>query len=351
MENAACHGYKKELIGFMKKAYIYPATSINSTASNPYIDDFAGALSGSMIFLNKGKTSRSGILDIFKYMLEADFLFLHWIEDLPNRKAGTLQSLFFLALILPLCRIRGIRIVYTLHNKESHYSRSRTISGIIRKRVIRQACLILCHAKEGLHLPETANLGSRIRYLPHPFRENIVPKHPAKKTIDILIWGAIKPYKGIHQFLEYLEVKGLLSSFGILIAGKIDPESYVADLLRYQSKNIQIHNRFFDTEELNELIDQSKLVLLTYDNRSVLSSGALIYSLSRKAMVIGPNTGSFRDLYHESLIEVYENYDDLLMKISKNLSDPGSFRTKLESYIQHNTWALFGERVSGWLIN
>jgi glycosyltransferase involved in cell wall biosynthesis len=335
----------------MKRAYIYPATSINSTASNPYIDDFKASLTGSVRFLNKSRTSRSGILDIFNYILEIDLLFLHWIEDLPNRKAGTLQSILFVAVILPFCRIRGIRIVYTLHNKESHYSRSQTISRIIRKRVIRQAYLILCHAREGLHLPETAGLGSRIRYLPHPFRESIVPKHASKKTIDILIWGAIQPYKGIHLFLRFLEAKNLLSSFNIRIAGKIEPESYTADLLRYQSGTIQIHNRFIDNEKLNELIDQSKLVLLTYDNRSVLSSGALIYSLSRKARVIGPNTGSFGDLSREGLIEVYDNYDDLLSKISRNLSDPAPYRTKLDAFIENNTWERFGERLSGWLMN
>ncbi len=41
-----------------------------------------------------------------------------------------------------------------------------------------------------------------IRYFPHP----IIPvpqKQPSTKEIDVLIWGAITPYKGIDKFLEF----------------------------------------------------------------------------------------------------------------------------------------------------
>jgi hypothetical protein len=329
----------------MKKAYIYP-NSNKREVTNPYLDDFISALSTNFEFINKDFPSKSGIIDLFKYLNKVDIVFLHWIEDLPDKKGGYFQGFFFIFLVF-LMKLKKVKIFYTLHNKKSHYSTNKWFKKIIRKTIQQNADYIIFHSSDGLKLTPQIKT-TNTKYIPHPLK-NLNTTGTLEKEYDILIWGSIRRYKGIDKFLSFLEEKNLLDKYSIFIIGSIYPPEYEQYLLKFNSEKIKIQNMYIDDAGLNSLITKSRIVLFTYNESSVLSSGALVYSVSQGATVIGPKTGAFEDLYKEGIIGTFNNYDDLLGEIDQHLKQPDKYLDKIPSYISENTWQRFGEKINKWV--
>jgi len=331
----------------MKNSYIYPNTLKTKEEKNPYISDFTNSLSKYFNFLNKDKPTNSGIIDLFKYVSKLDIIFFHWIEDVPDKKGGIAQTFAFYILII-IIKLRRIKIFYTLHNKESHYSTNKFLKKLVKKTILRHSDYIVCHASDGLKLVNN-NQKNKIKYIPHPFKKFNVQDNLDEEKYDILIWGAIRPYKGIDEYLKYLISNKLRNKYKTLIIGKIFPKEYEDELMKYNSDKVQIENKYIDDLTLNSLIAKSKITLFTYNEKSVLSSGALVYSLSQGAMIIGPNIGAFQDLYSEELIDVFENYDDLIKKIDSHLKVGNNYSDKIIKFVDLNTWDNYGEKIAKWI--
>ncbi len=134
------------------------------------------------------------------------------------------------------------------------------------------------------------------------------------------------------------------------MAGKVKGTAYRNRLLRLVSPTIRVEDRFVDDAELYSLIAASHLVLFTYQEESVLSSGALMDSIAAGATVAGPDTGAFRDLGRLGLVITYSGPGDLIEKIDEILDhrltvDPG----KLNAFIEENTWEKFSARLADYL--
>jgi hypothetical protein len=330
----------------MKKAYIYPRTQKKKEVTNPYLSDFVNSLSPYYDFLNLNKPTKYGIYDLIKYVGKIDTIFLNWIEDLPDKKGGYMQSLLFMMLFV-MMKLRKVKIVYVLHNKESHYSSHMLLKKRLRKLLLDHSDYIICHASDGLKIDK--NLKHNIKYLPHPFKDINTENVEVEKKYDILIWGSIREYKGIDTYLNYLESNNLKDKYKTLIIGKIHPVEYEAELVKHRSENILIENKFVDDKTLNNLIHQSRIILFTYNEKSVLSSGALVYSLSQGALVIGPKAGAFQDLKAEGIVDTFEDYDDLIKKLDHYLKNPNTFTDKIKAFAQANNWKNFGVKIAEWI--
>ncbi|MGD2033589.1 MAG: glycosyltransferase, partial [Bacteroidales bacterium] len=292
-----------------------------------------------------------GIFDLYKYLTKIDYLFLNWIEDLPDKKAGWIQSLFFIS-IMPLLKAMKIKIIWTMHNKQSHYSSNRFLKAYLFRFVLRHSDSIITHSNEGVRYFSGFKIGKpeKIRYFPHPLEKKYA-KIKKEKPVDILIWGSLIPYKGIDKFLKYLYDNGLENKYKIVLAGKVNPEEYLSTIQSYCNDNIRLDNRYIPEKELKALISGSKVILFTYEKDSVLSSGALMDSLSYGGFVIGPSTGAFRDLQEEGLIKTYSHYDEIIQILNDNKFAQVKKTDKLESFIRTNSWPEFSSKVSKWILN
>lgn len=333
----------------MNKLYLYPNSP---EITNPYIRFLADALSVNFTVLNYNKPSNKGILDIFRYFKNIDILYLNWIENLPGRYLGYLQSLLFLFLFL-VFKISGRKIVWTLHNKRSHSEKHMILKTMLYKVLIKYSDLVVTHAEEGLELiPD----GTGKLFIPHPVKEkrNDVKSHVSEKEFDIIIWGTIAEYKGVHTFLEFLEKESILSKYRILIAGKVKSINLSRVLNRMASDyaNITLIDQFLSEKNLESLIEKSRIVLFTYQPESVLSSGALSDSLQFDAAIIGPDTGAFHDLSKLNIVRTYAEYSDLMDTIDNQLqkSETNMARdNRILEYIKDNSWKSFSNRISDYL--
>lgn len=325
------------------RAYIYPLTSrLITGVYNPYLDNFMDSTASFIKYINKNHPSSWGIFNLLRFITQIDALFLNWPENIPEKKGGIIQS-FFLLILLRLKKMLKIRVVWTLHNKVSHSSDKLFFKTKLFYALLKRSDLIITHSKEGVIFAESIIPGSsaKLFYFPHP----VVPKQNYScnsKKYDILIWGTIAPYKGIDHFLAYFMDKGLHKKYRVLIVGKILPNDFYQIIKKYESPGIFIDNRYIANEELGELIALSHIVLFTYSSKSVLSSGALIDSISYKASVIGPNVGAFSELGNMGIIKTFDDFEELPDIIDKTIF-AGSIADseKLNNFIYSHTWEKF----------
>lgn len=329
--------------------YIYPHNP-KITFTNPYIKNLENSIKPYFNIVNAKSRSNAGIFKIFKYLPKLQFIWFNWVEDVPDRKGGYLQLVALIFLLL-FKRLFSVRIIWTMHNKLSHYKKNILVKKFIFKLLIRKSDFILTHASEGLEIARKYKVRpqTKLKFFHHPLSNNL-PEKACEKVNDILIWGSIIPYKGIDKFLEYLYENNLAEKWKIKIIGNIPDKDYELKLLKYSNDFIRIQNCFIEFEQLKEEVYKSKFVLFTYLKDSVLSSGALMDSLSMGALVIGPNFGAFRDFEMLKMIKKYENYQEVpnILKAWR-IVDSYENHNKIEVFIGQNKWENFGLTVSCWI--
>ncbi len=335
----------------MKRAYIYPNSAFDDPATpNQYLEEFMDGLSASFTFLNRDYPSTNGILDLKTYFRKIDVLFLHWIEDIPDKRGGLVQTIFFITMVFVL-KILKVKLIWVMHNKASHYGSNKFLKSVLFRFIIRQSSFIITHSKEGLRVLDRYKIKAKnkARYFPHPLVQKSIPK-PSKQTIDILIWGSIIPYKGTDIFLEFLHKNKLEKSYRIMIAGKVRPLEYEKVVEGYCNEFIQLDNRYVPDEEIEQYMADAKVVLFAYDGGSVLSSGALMDSLSYGVNILAPHVGAFKDAQEEGLINTYGSFEELVQLLEKVTQNSEDRRKLIRQFIGENDWRQFSSKVAGWIL-
>ncbi len=325
--------------------YMYPIEDPRKSISkNPYIDKLIKSLEdNSCNIVNKEHISKFGILDLLLYIGKVDTYYLNWVENLPDKRFGWIQSIVFMFIFFIL-KLFGKKIVWMMHNKLSHSKKGLFLKIVTNYILVNYADVILTHSLDGIRFGNIFLKKSRkIEFIHHPLEnktKNI--DHSLDRDIDILIWGSISPYKGIDTFLEYLKNSEVSNQYNIHIVGKITNKELEEKLNRYVTDKIIIENDFVSTQRLEELFNRSKMALFTYAGYSTLSSGALMDTLSYNNYVIGPNVGAFRDLNEEGLIDTFVDFDNLIEKLENGLLNKKLDSGKLDTFIENNSWENFG---------
>lgn len=332
----------------MKKAYFYPISAYIDASI--YTRSFMDCMATYYEILNRSTPSKWGILDLPKYIRNIDTIFLNWIEDLPDKRGGFLQSVFFIVMMVYLRRMK-VKVVWVLHNKGSHYRSNRFLKCTLFRGMMKRSDLIVTHSKEGIHFLKERGIDiSRAVYSAHPLERRFL-EMDVTPSIDLLIWGTIIPYKGVDSFLEYLHARNLGTRYRIQLAGKVKPDDYAAIIKSFCNDYIRLENRYIPENELMKYMGSSKAILFTYDGGSVLSSGALMDSLAYGLNVVAPNVGAFKDAGEDGLIYTYSGFEDLIDNMDNYLSPPVGQMERIEQFISENTWSRFAAKLDRWINN
>jgi hypothetical protein len=310
--------------------YIYPTyTPERDKSGNTYIRDFSECFSKQYeVTNNKGKL---GIVSIF-FNLRADCFILHWVDLIITKQKGFFQVLIFLGAIATLKLLRK-NIVWVLHNKKPHRVNSK-IALYCMRIAAKHSNIIICHACEGKGFVKEkygVKAGNKVRYIPHPvYSIDLYKSLPVKW--DIVIWGTIARYKNIVEFLRFVKSSSSYRDMKILVCGYCPDKDYEKKIIAELSPNISYVNRFLTDEELQKELRSTKCILFTYKLDSVLSSGALVYSLNFNKKIIGPLGGAFKDLM--PIVTCYSSFEDLEhINIDKKVTTE-----YVQKYLQDNTW-------------
>lgn len=322
----------------MKKIYIYPSYDPrHDKTGNTYIRDFHASF-GQMediCVVNRlpGLQTFSMILN-----LDADVFVIHWVELIPGKPLGFLQCLVF-RLVMWLVRMCGKRIVWVLHNKSPHKGRSSTAEKLMAF-MARCSDAVVTHSEEGVRFfagryPDED--AGKCRYIPHPvYSSDVYPPHPEPKW-DYVIWGSVDRRKNVLEFLRFAVSDAELSRKKILVCGQCRDKNHDDEIRSVLADNMTYVSRFLSDDELKYYIGSSRVILFTYNTESVLSSGALIFSLNFMKPVIGPRAGSFADM--PGIVSCYDTFEDI-----PHLRIPENVEEYVVDYMKRNTWSLFAEK-------
>jgi beta-1,4-mannosyltransferase len=308
---------------------------------NPYISDLVNSLSQNFEIANK-KDYKIGVLGLFRYLFRADIFYLNWIENIPNNRFGSLQSLAFFLFLL-LTKVLGKKTVWTLHNKYSHDQKRNYWIDLIFKTMIKYSDLVLTHSQVGLDFinEEYPGHSSKAVYIIHPVAEALPIEPDSEKKYDFLIWGSVQPYKGIVEFLKFVNGSPDMQSLKILIVGKCFDKDYKKEIDKYLSGNVIYLDEFYELKDISVFASQSKFILFPYKTESILSSGSLIDSIRMHACIIGPNDGAFKDLSIYSFIHTYNSFEEIIT-IHKNCkSSPVLYYNQIDKFCEDNSWDRF----------
>lgn len=237
----------------------------------------------------------------------------------PNTIRRKIKYLTWLLMIYAI-RLKGGKIIFTLHNKMNH-DRNRRYNELekITMLILKYAYRVVIHSTESISvvrklIPDTDT--RRIVYVPHPnyitAYHNLKPytNYSRKENeIVLLFMGLMRPYKNIEIIIEAANQLQGITDIHFLICGRVK-ENYRNQLLSLiKGRNITADFRYIDNDEVPSLLELSDALITPYNTESVLNSGAAILAFSFGRTVIGTWTGTTRDI-DESLVYCYDDTND-----------------------------------------
>lgn len=317
----------------------YPYVNIEDDKKNPFNYRFLAGLNE--LELNAQSVRKNfGVVDLFlKFTKTKSYLF-NFIENLPDRRFGIIQSIFFI-LFLILAKVFNKKILWCAHNKISHSRNKFFIKKLLFRLLAIFANKILVLSSSGkIFLRPFVLNNKKIFVINHPtysFKNNLI-KSKKDFDIDFLIWGEIFPYKGVSSFLDFCESSIFFKNKRIHIAGLIKDKNILNSSSYNNMNNLSIKNKFIDEKELIDLHLRSKYIFFSYEHDSAIASAALNFSLSLKSNILASNVGQFSDLGKKGLLNTYDNFEDI-ERILTNNTEPNI--SEISKYLKDNSWEKF----------
>ena len=272
---------------------------------NPYLDLFYGALRPGNV------EKRRGGVPSLTWLARAegvDAVHFHWPDRLWSGGRAAPRVGRFLA-FLALARLRGIRLIWTVHNLTPHEGEG-AASRLARRTLGRHADLLICHddrtaeavkrqyrpAGEVVVMPH----GNYAGCYPEPQpRDEVLRRLGLRTDLPVVSCvGNIRTYKGTDIACDAVE--RLAGRVQLLIAGPAHPEFDAAGLA---SRVEEIEGAFFldralSDAEFADLTAASDLVLLPY--RKITGSGVLHAAWTLGRAVVASDLPYFRETSAEA---------------------------------------------------
>lgn len=238
-----------------------------------------------------------------------DVWHLHWPESLLNIRNAPLAAFklsSFLA-IIDLIRLRGGKIIWTVHNLGAHDALHPTLEGMFWRHFISRVDGVISLSKRGLIL--AGQKFPRLRVLPATviphghYRDQYPPcRVDARAALGIpeearvfLFFGEVREYKNVDALIRaFRNLK--LSNVVLYVVGRPWSASLTETIRREaaQDRRVHLELEFIQRGQVAKYLDASNLVVLPY--RQILNSGAALLALSLNRPVLVPDQGSMGDL-------------------------------------------------------
>jgi glycosyltransferase involved in cell wall biosynthesis len=276
------------------------------------------AAGGDVAFGRKG--GPLPVIDAVSKEGKVDVLHLHWAHrwfGVPPQKADIpliREKIFFqsLRLITELfwLKLKGIKIIWTVHNVLGHSSLNANQELLFRRVLSRLCDHLVVHcpvARSKIIDAYRLSTDINIAVIPHGHYidcyENEITEDEARRSLSVssnetafLFLGQIRPYKGIFELIDAF--KRLETSRAILIiagggCGNNRIEQKVQDLCKMEGQ-IHLVLQFVPDKQVQLYMNAADVVVLPF--KKVLTSGSLMLALSFGRPIIAPRLGCVSDV-------------------------------------------------------
>lgn len=334
---------KYEENGKMKNNKTYAVHLPDYRNANPYQSLLASALSKEHVETAFIPFSLSllPLTKSIKGMKSVDVVHVHWITDILQPLMWTKSNLVFyikfslLIIDVFLVRLRGKKVVWTVHNKLAHQQLNTKRELLVRKWLAKSVNRVIFHSIEAQELVSNMlniDIRSKSKII---FHGNYLGSYPAPSNskLDlreryglpssgrlISYVGVLRPYKGIETLIEAFS-KVQSKSMRLLISGNPNSTQYKAQLAQMAIDNSRISTdfQFLPDQKMVDYLAMSDVICLPFSD--TLTSGSTILAMSyakplilpETAKVFGcvPTNGAFYFGEKESLADVLNKVSSL----------------------------------------
>ena len=262
---------------------------------------------------------------LFRYRnaRRANVIHFQWYEVLVGANSLVkmlVKSVAFL-LQLRLCRLLGKRLVWTVHNQQSHEAVHPRLEQWVARRMARLVDRMIVHC-EGARLSVAQHLdvnGDRIASIPHGnfvgLYADTMDRDSARKQLGytndetvLLFFGNIRPYKGVEHLVDVVRQTDA-PQLRLVIAGKTSDVALAEALSNAAAGDprITLETRFIPDDEVQVYFKGCDAAVFPY--RSILASGAVILAMSFGTVCVAPAIGCLPAVLDESANFLYDSGD------------------------------------------
>jgi glycosyltransferase involved in cell wall biosynthesis len=225
------------------------------------------------------------------------------VQFLPMLRSRLPLDLWF----VQVCRLRGVKIVLTVHDLLPHDTGEAHKATYARLYAMVDA--LICHSDTvRARLVAEFNVpAAKVSVIPHgPFFYDLPPAGLDDVLRDfaldpgklMVLWqGIVFPYKGIDLLLNAWRQVEAQTDAWLVVAGTGAPElleQIRAQVAELGLKRVKLHFRFISTEELVALYRAADVVVYPY--RAITTSGALATGLALGKTIVATDLPVFREL-------------------------------------------------------
>jgi glycosyltransferase involved in cell wall biosynthesis len=227
----------------------------------------------------------------------------------PRRAWQSAIETCLLRVLLSWARLRGIRIIWTVHDLDSSDGVHPRIERWFWSFFLLRLDAFICLTEAGRELalqrfPALQHLPSYIN--PHgdfsPAYPNTVSREKARQSLELsattptlLNFGLIRPYKDVPMLVETVRRLDPAQA-SLLVAGRVVDPSVTDDILARAgaAPHIHLHLKWVSFEDTQRYFVACDLVVLPY--RRILNSGTVMLALAFRRPVLVPDRGTMHEL-------------------------------------------------------
>lgn len=308
-----------------------------------------------------GNYECSGFYDLVRKRLSpyrCDIFHFNWFDQCENFSSFVYRLFVLLRVI-----VSGKRIVWTVHNIESHEVRA-PYNRILRFLLLHYSHVIHVMSEKSFDIPYLRRQLHKVKLIPHGDYFESYPKSSldvrakfkiAENAPIALFLGAVRYYKNvdvlINAFAQIRKTK--FPEAVLLICGKASPKDYqdaLEDKISTQ-EGVYFFPEFVPNEEVYAYLKSAAFLVTPYSYRSSLNSGTALMACSYEKTVVTPDIANVVDIQKQSeclYVYHYESNQDhenaLAQAMVQAFEDyySGKIREKelaAMNYMKNNSWS------------
>lgn len=244
-------------------------------------------------------------------LIKSRAIFLNWFEN---------EMTFLDRMFLIVARVLGKKIVWTFHNKVPHdspdYFRDKKRMFFMGK-VATHILILSNNSRRELKEVAGEDAVKKTVYMPHiNYCDVYKPSAKIKEETELddrfvfLYFGLVRPYKNLELLIEAFRALPEDTS-KLIIAGKPQDAAYAKKInhLCKGCNNIELDLHYIKDQRVYSYMQKADIIVLPYDKKSSMNSGAMIAAFSCKKPVIVPDIAMARDYVGKDYVYMYTYKD------------------------------------------
>lgn len=323
-----------------------------------YTDSFYPALEAAGVAVREGIFAGRWLLE---HLRGIDYVHIHWPSFIYNHRdpLRCLRGFAMLVFLVVLARVRGARLIWTVHNLYPHDPC--VIPGLhhlARLLIVKAAARLLIHGPSAAKVVEATfpAAAGRTLLIDHghwrSYFPNSIDRGEARRRLGlgedefaVLFIGLCKPYKNLESLIRAVEQ--LPPRAVLVIAGKFQDPDYEAKIraqIGASRARIVFRPGFVPDDEIQLYLKSCDVVALPY--LEILTSGGAMLALTFGRPVVAPALGFLKDTITPECGVLYDRADrDGLSNALRKAMGTTFDETRIVAAAMTHDWAKSAETV------